>query len=242
MPDERFRLPGSSYGELVKVIRAYGTLSGAASLDEVSKLAAMHPTQISRNNGFLVAIGILEGGKNKVITSKGQDLARALDHEMPDEIRNHWRRVVLEDEFLNKMLSAVKIRKGMEASTLQAHIAYSAGQPKNPAVMTGADTVIDILVAAGLLKEEDGKLVATAIEEGLSPTVTTEVRGRDQLKVALHDAPASLAPREEVRGIQVTIQIQVQCSPADVEQLGPKLRALLEEISRPASEEPSTGG
>ncbi len=91
MPDERFRLPGSSYGELVKVIRAYGTLSGAASLDEVSKLAAMHPTQISRNNGFLVAIGILEGGKNKVITSKGQDLARALDHEMPDEIRNHWR-------------------------------------------------------------------------------------------------------------------------------------------------------
>ncbi len=135
MPDERFRLPGSSYGELVKVIRAYGTLSGAASLDEVSKLAAMHPTQISRNNGFLVAMGILEGGKNKVITSKGQDLARALDHEMPDEIRNHWRRVVLEDEFLNKMLSAVKIRKGMEASTLQAHIAYSAGQPKKPAVM-----------------------------------------------------------------------------------------------------------
>ncbi len=62
------------------------------------------------------------------------------------------------------MVTAVSIRGGMEDSDLQSHIAYSAGESKSPPVMTGAGAVVQILKLAGLVKEQDGKLVAEPID------------------------------------------------------------------------------
>jgi hypothetical protein len=56
MPDDGFRLPGSSYQELVRIIRAYGNLISEAAPSEVSRLAPMPETIVSRNNAFLVSI------------------------------------------------------------------------------------------------------------------------------------------------------------------------------------------
>src|SRR3972149_11556028 len=128
-PEERFRLPSSSYEELVKIVKAYGNLTKEAVPAEVSQLAVVHPTVVSHNNAFLVTIGVITGGKKKMVTEKGRALARALDHDMPDAITQNWREIVLSNEFMQKLVTAVRIRKGMEPSTLQAHVAYSAGIP-----------------------------------------------------------------------------------------------------------------
>lgn len=223
MPEENFRLPGCSYDELVKIISAYGHLNKPAAPADVGKLTGMHPTDVSRNNAFLLALEILEGGKKKVTTSTGKSLASALEHEIPQEIRDKWREIAMASEFLQKLVSAVKIRKGMETSTLQSHVAYSAGQPKTPQVMAGARAVVEILMTAGLLREdEDGKVV-TAPGDVLLESAAAKARPRissdQQAKDLLH------------QGIPVTIQIQIQCAANEIEELVPKLRALLEEIS-----------
>jgi hypothetical protein len=158
MADEKFRLPGSSYPELVKIIKAYSHSGKSATLEDVSKLAVMNPTSISRSNVFLSAIGVIAGGQKKSITEQGQQLARALDYEMPNEIRRHWKMLVRQHEFFQKLLAAVRIRNGMDASTLTAHAAYTAGQPNDSKAKTGAAAVIDILQAADLLVEREGKL------------------------------------------------------------------------------------
>lgn len=246
MPEERFRLPESSYDELAKIIKAYGTLSAEAAPPEVSKIATMHHTMVSRNNAFLVAIGVLEGGKKKIITDRGRKLALALEHGMADEVTAGWRDIVLANEFLQRLLTAVRIRKGMDASTLKAHVAYSAGQPKKPGTMTGAGAVVDILKAAGLLKEEEGKLIAVFQEplERKGDAIPPRQEGREQV-ISFFGHPATTrggstpVARE---GLAVSIQIQIQCSASEVEGLVPKLRALLNEISRPvAPDEPQTG-
>lgn len=238
MTEDRFRLPGSSYEELTKIIKAYGDLDKEVTPGDVSKVAGgIHPTIVSRNNAFLVGIGVIEGGKKKRITEQGRNLARALEHEeeMPDEISRLWRETVLANEFLQKLLSAVRIRKGMEPSTLQAHVVYSAGEPKKQIVMTGAGAVIDILKVASLVKEEEGgKLVVVSEPIGTEEQPTFARQTTRQEELAARPVAALKIPAVGIaEGVAVAIQIQIQCSAAEIDNLAPKLRALLKELSSP---------
>ena len=160
MAEDKFKLPRSSYEELCKIIKAYGRLSQPASLDDVAKLCAMNKTAISANNAFLANVGLIEGGRSKVATDAGRKLSKALEHELPDEIQDRWAEVVGGNDFLEKMAAAVKVRGKMESTALESHIAYSAGEAKSSSVMTGARAVVDILRAAGVVRESEGQLVA----------------------------------------------------------------------------------
>jgi hypothetical protein len=53
MPEEGFRLSGSSYQELAKIIKAYGDLTTEATPTEVSQLAVIHPTIVAAIMLFL---------------------------------------------------------------------------------------------------------------------------------------------------------------------------------------------
>lgn len=234
MSEEGFKLPTSSYDAITRIIRAYGSLGEPSSPDQVSKLASLSPDKLTKNNGFLVSIGAVEGGKKKKITEVGLALARALEHEMPDEITLHWRKIVLANEFLQKLIAAIRIRKGMDPATLQAHVAYSAGRPKTPEVMTGAAAVVDILRASGLVKEDSGKLVATTGDEltPLGSSSRTDETIRDNGKAQASAIP-TLTSEVSHNGMAVTIQIQIQCSANEIDGLGTKIRAMLKELSRP---------
>ncbi len=226
MAKEGFPLPRSSYDELVKIIEAYDVFNEPKGPADVASAAAMNPTELSRNNRFLVAIGVIEGGKKKIITEQGRALASALQYDIEGDVRDLWRAVADNSEFLQKVLSAVRIRKGMELTSLQSHVAYSAGQTKTKKVLTGAGAVVEILKAAGLLQEEDGKLVA--IGEEVSVDLGPPDREAPKREGALVRKPEGVGETREV-----TIQIQIQCSPDDLDSLAPKLRNLLREISRP---------
>jgi hypothetical protein len=173
MPEEKFKLPRSSYEEICKIVKAYGRLSKPSSLDDVAQYCAINKTGISANNAFLSNVEIIEGGRSKEPTEKGRALAQALEHEIPDEITARWARIVSDNDFLNRMSAAVRIRGKMEVSALEAHIAYSAGETKSSQVMTGARAVVDILRAAGLVHEQDGQLSAV---QSKSPSVVPEER------------------------------------------------------------------
>ncbi len=244
MTEESFRLPQSSYGELVKIIKGYGAHNTEAVPDDISKVTGLHPTIVSRNNAFLLGVSIVQGGKKKTITDRGLSLARALEHDMPDEITKCWREIVLGNDFLGKVLAAVRIRKGMDNGTLQSHIAYSAGQPKNAGIMAGAAAVIDILRAAGLLKEEDGKLITMVEGVASSTTDTLPTEEVFTSKTFAHtdqsgvtNSPLShLLPLSSTNmPVTIQFQIQVQCSADDIGSLAPKLRNLMKEL---AKEEP----
>jgi hypothetical protein len=226
MATETFRLPDSSYEELTRIIKAYGALTTEASPSDVSRILGKDPTSVSRNNPFLIAVGILEGKQKKIMTPAGRALARALEYEMPDEITRQWRQVVDSTEFFQSLLSAIRIRRGMELTTLRGHVAYSAGQPRTPRVMAGAGAVIDILRAASLVREEDGRLIAVAGGEGVPATSeTTE-------KIAERQAE-----QEEALGgvripVSLTIQVQIQCSPEDLDELPERLRGLIRDLDQ----------
>lgn len=232
---EEFPLPGSSYRELVKIIQGYGRIAGEASLADVARLTAMNETGISANNKFLIAIGVVKGGKKKTITSIGAELATALEHNLIEEAATKWRAVVDATDFLQKVIAAVRIRKGMDESSLESHVAYSAGQPKTPAVATGARTVVDILTAAGLLKDESGTLIATIPEARPIPeTVEKSLSISDNPPMSESSLlQGSFARSTRIGGVQLNIDVTVQCTPNDLEDLGHKLRKVLQDFNEP---------
>ena len=128
--NDKFKLPGSSLEEVFKVVQGYATIGKPASLADIAKATGMHETSISKNVGFLLSMGVLEGGRYKAPTELGQKLGLALMHNVPEELESILSDIVVEDEFLKNVLAAVRIRKGMDDTSLRAHIAYSAGQSK----------------------------------------------------------------------------------------------------------------
>ena len=130
------------------------------------------------------------------------------------------------------MVAAVRIRGGMEDSALQSHIAYSAGETKSPGVMAGAGAVVQILKVAGVVKEQDGKLVAEPPTSGVSfIKVAGDIREPGKSGPSpVSGVSAELAPQTSNLG--VSIQIQIQCTAAEIPDLAPKLRAMLKELSK----------
>jgi hypothetical protein len=233
MAEREFRLPGSPYEELVNIIVAYGTREDAARSGDVGKLDSVHQSSVSRNNAFLVEIGVLQGESKKMITRRGRELAAALARKDRAEIRNNWRAIVAASEFLQNVVSAVKLREGMLYPTVQAYIAHAAGQPRNKPVMNGAGAIVEILKAAGMLREEAGELVATFDEqpkdtpqENGSPTTAPEA-GRSVISATIGDGvPAGSGMRPAV-----SIHVQVRCTADELEDLAPRLKALVRELS-----------
>lgn len=234
MAEREFRLPGSPYEELVNIIVAYGTRDEAAGPGDVSKLDSVHQSSVSRNKAFLVEIGVLRGEQQKLVTRRGRSLALALARRDREEIRRNWRSIVATSEFLQNVVAAVKLREGMLYGTLQAFIAHSAGQPRNKPVMNGASAIIDILKAAGLLREEAGELIAPFDEE---PELDAPAPGDMEVAHELPEPPEELASATleadgENGSPAVTIHLHVRCEPDDLEDLAPRLKALLKELSR----------
>jgi len=228
MAERQFRLPGSPYEELANIIVAYGTRDEASRPGDVGKLDSVHQSSVSRTNGFLTEIGVLQGETKKIITSRGRSLALALARKDRDGIRANWREIVGSTEFLQNVVSAVKLREGMLYPTVQAYIAHAAGQPRNNPVMTGAGAIVEILKTAGLLREEAGELVATFEEwpETDEPAPPKEPEESSAEVSATVEAlpPAGPAPA-------VSIHVQVRCTADEIEDLGPKLKSLIAQLS-----------
>jgi hypothetical protein len=227
MAEREFRLPGSPYEELVNIIVAYGTRDEAARPGDVSKLDSVHQSSVSRNNGFLTEIGVLQGETKKLITRRGRSLALALARKDKEEIRRNWRGIVATNEFLQNVVAAVKLREGMLYPTVQAYVAHAAGQPRNKPVMTGAGAIVEILKIAGLLREEAGELVATFDGE----LDVVEDIAMEELSTEEETEPLLSATVETSEDPAVKIHLHVQCTADDLEDLAPRLRALLRELS-----------
>lgn len=242
MTEEKFKLPGSSYEELAKIIKGYGNMSKPASLDDVSKLTGLHKTIVSRNAGFLIEIGVIDSGSKKSVTSHGQGLARALEHDMPEEIANGWLDRIKTTDFLSNILTSIRIRKGMTDETLTSHIAYSAGQPKKSGHMTGARTVIDILRLAGMIEELDGKIVANDLSDPADSSINPDPITSKNVIPESQDSTNTTTSTQELSTtktviqnsdaiVRINIDLKVACKPEDLDDMGEKLRRLLDNIS-----------
>ncbi|WP_137719282.1 hypothetical protein [Methylobacillus flagellatus] len=157
-----FNLPGSSFEEVQKILKGYSSAPDQSSLDNLAKLVGLHKTIISRNNKFLTDIGLITGGMKKSATELGKKLGRALDHKQEADTRGYWREAVQTNEKVSGLVTTVRIKGGMTEKDFSNHVLYVSGQKNTSGNKTGARCVVDVLLAANLLQEENGKLVVSS--------------------------------------------------------------------------------
>ncbi|MCX6345268.1 MAG: hypothetical protein NT018_09385 [Armatimonadetes bacterium] len=158
----KFVLPSSGYDMIDKIIHAY-VRSGqqAVSLDEVASRASIHKTQLSPNHKFLVAVGILEGGTKKKLTKKGHDLALAISNRVAEDVSKNWAKIMRECEHTNKVLDMIHIQKEIDKSSIQGKVLQALGMHSSRYSKIGANCLIELLLRANLLQENDGKYVCS---------------------------------------------------------------------------------
>lgn len=157
-----FNLPGSSFEEVQKILKGYSHAPEQASLDQLSKLTGLHATVISRNNKFLTDIGLIGGGMKKSATDLGKKLGRALDHKQEADAQGYWREAVQTNEKVSGLVTTVRIKGGMTEKDFSSHVLYVSGQKNTSGNKTGARCIVDVLLAANLLQEENGKLMVSS--------------------------------------------------------------------------------
>lgn len=94
---ETFKLPCSSYEELIKLFQAYAnTKEGTAlSLDEITQAAGVPRTIVSKNNGFMVQVGLITEGNKKAATETGRALGRAYTSKLQMKLTGFGKRLLL---------------------------------------------------------------------------------------------------------------------------------------------------
>ena len=231
---ENYKLPGSSYEEFVKIVKAYATgkVGVPMSLDAVAQTAGMDKTIVSRNNGFLVQLGLISDGNKKSPTQEGYDLGRAYSYKMDEQVIRTWRNIIESDEFLSRMLSAIRIRNGMEKTSFINHILYSSGSSNNNNTRAGASTIIEVYKVAKLVEENDGKIVAVDFVEDQGNDIQqnniADHSENDQRIIAAVTMPIT----PNMQGTSVTININITASVDELDALSEKVKTLIESLQK----------
>lgn len=234
-----FNLPGSSFDELQKIVQGYSNAKEAASLSDIAKLIGIHETSISRNNKFLVDVGLITGGRAKAATGLGRRLGRALEHAQADDVRACWKEAVQTNEKLSGIVTTVRIKGGIDEAALSNHILYVSGQGNNKSNAVGARCVASVLITAGLVAERDGKIIVVS-PKGTDEKVATpppaiapeqqENYSSEFVQLVAPSATANVASPSP----QVAINIQLHLPEADRPEIYKELfKALREELLEP---------
>ena len=218
--------------ELIKLFQAYAnTKEGTAlSLDEITQATGVPRTIVSKNNGFMVQVGLITEGNKKAATETGRALGRAYTSKITDEVERIWKEIIAEVDFLNRMLSAVRIRNGMDRSSFINHIIYSSGLKDAKESRAGAGALIEIFKSVGVLSEVDGKLSVLDEPSSARVSVASNTISAEQTHsepVAQQALPVATISAKN----SIVINININCTPADIDGLGEKISQLLYELS-----------
>lgn len=227
---ETFKLPASSLEEIIKIIQAYANEKEGIllSLDDITQSTGIPRTVVSGNNGFLVQIGLITEGNKKSATDIGRSLGRAYISKIDYELERIWKEIIAENDFLNRMVSAVRIRNGMDRTNFLNHIIYSSGQKDTTKNRTGANAVIEILKSVNVINEVDGKLTVTEIMEAEeSEQIVTDETIDTSQTTRLNPHPVTNIQTEQ----SITINININCSVSEMDELTDKIQKLIKGLS-----------
>lgn len=228
---ETFKLPASSLEEILKIIQAYANEKEGVSLslDDISQSTGMARTVVSANNGFLLQVGLITEGNKKSATDIGRALGRAYISKIDYEIERLWKEIIAENDFLNRMISAVRIRNGMDRTSFFNHIIYSSGQKDTKSNRTGASAIIEILKAVGVLCETDGKL--TVGELSIAEKNEESFNNAEQSNPIDVSSTTHVPMASYKAGNAITININIECTVSEIDDLTDKIQKLIKGIS-----------
>lgn len=244
MAEEKMNLPGSTYEALTQIIIGYANAGDDVSLKRIASITGVASTTISRSNKFLADCSLIESGARKVPTDLGSNLGRALEHNHQEDIAKYWNESVSSNERVSSFVTTLRVRKQMQWDEFAKLIHYESKQKNNEYTKRGSNTIIDILVAAGLIQNSDGVLQVSkpiSADDRAQPhkedepatsevnsNITTPAHVPSNTAIPFQAQPANQTP-------PITINIQLQLPETENAEVYEKLfKALKENLLAPS--------
>lgn len=246
---EEFALPDGTYDTVKTIIRALGKSGGAGTTIDnkrICQTAGLSLWSVSINNKFLVSCGILiKSGRNVSLSQEGYQLALALDYNDSHEIASAWKSLIYGNEFLRRMLDSLHIRGDVAEEDFAKAVARGAGAPNETKYVRGGQTVIDIMIDAGLAaKTEEKKIRVTQEYESLE---TLDVEKRDEKPdsaTAPTPTPKDVVVRHSTYDpeihINVNITLTADTTDEELDRIASRITDLARRIHKPDQDDSST--
>jgi hypothetical protein len=172
-------------------------------------------------------LAFISEGNKKSLTQLGSDLGRAYSLNMNEEITRIWRNAIEADEFLNRMLSAIRIRNGLEKTEFVNHILYSSGSSANNNNRTGANTIIEIYKVAQLVAEDDGKITPLEARKEDAEIRKTDTTPGSDIPSEIVSMPVHTIAKSRMN---ISIHINLNVTLEDFDVLPQKIKALINSL------------
>lgn len=152
----KFQLPEASWATLKKIVRAYYAKRNSEQLtvQEVADAAGLHRPQVSSNNNFLRAFGILESDSNK-LTPTGSELALGVTREDEYTVRESLKKLVLSCQPMRRLVEIVEARGELERQSFGTQLQLAMNVDADDRRLQWAGTILDILEASGSIVVDD---------------------------------------------------------------------------------------
>lgn len=161
----KFSLPKTTLKGIVQILRIYGTSSLPMTVADAASKLGTHSTAVSRNSKFLVNTGLIAGSAKRSLTALGRQLSSALSSDEERDIQRGWRTLVDQTPFLRDCIATLTVRPRLPTKRFLDHIISTSGEVAGQDVLRGARAVMDILVHAGVVHEQDGSVRAVSKPE-----------------------------------------------------------------------------
>jgi hypothetical protein len=194
--EKKLALPSGSPEMLARILHAYALCGDKpVGLDSVAQRAGLNKTQVSGNHGFLVSLGLLEGGKAKTLTPEGRELALAINHDLAEDVAAGWRRTLHDAPAMQGVIGMFRVQRELQQGALPGRIGAALGIPMTSATRTGINSLIDLLERCGILLEADGKYRYAAPAVRHTPDRAAEDR---QVLGGMDETPSAVATVTEI--------------------------------------------
>ena len=252
MPEEEIELPRASYELFVSIIKGFLTAHGDETPISTKKIATYvgrHHTLISQNIKAITFLGIAskEKGRTYKLTRKGADLAYSIEYNDQEGVSAAFRSLISENDFLKSLVFSVKSRGSISNSELRDEIGKRAKVTKKDSrATTGAQTIIDVLLASGFVRREDDTIVKTELVEDLLKGVYEFAEGipvvgkvKPKVPARAEKAAIPMVTEEIPMQIQVRLDFQVPLHPeeSDIESIANTIRKIRNSLAHGVKEE-----
>lgn len=214
-----FNLPGMPWAKLKLLLQAYGRNDKVKTRDELEKATKLSGGSISKSNGFLTEIGVISFGNTKSPTPIGQELARKLQFNNLQEVKDLLGKALSSNEPLMDAIALLELHSHVEIKEFKKHLLECSQRPITNDNKTGATCICDALLESGIIQESDGQisLGETYSEQSdVSPAQADEQRSNEEDKGETVAAPQGGSSDLFINpNPQIAINIQLQIPEMD---------------------------
>ncbi len=185
MNDRKISISEQTYETISEIIIAYTLHKDSASIYDIAGNYQINRNAVSRANGFLIDIGVIQGGKGKekrIITEKGERLGRALKYNT-DDVENSWVELIEDSQFFHALLQKLANKRVFSLEQMVGAIFQLSDTPYTGNSRTGARAIVKILCIVGFISKTERK-----DEYIIGPNNLNSVLKKN------YDAPAELLP------------------------------------------------